>query len=72
MEEMMKMTLIELRIKGYQALVKELGQIDTIRFLQEMGWGSSDYTKERQESLKNVTRAEFWQEIEEIRKETIG
>ncbi|MEH2381870.1 MAG: hypothetical protein V7K27_23765 [Nostoc sp.] len=51
------MTLIELRTKGYQALVKELGQLDTIRFLQEMGWGSGDYTKERQESLKNVTRA---------------
>ncbi len=65
----MKMTLIELRAKGYQALVKELGQIDTIRFLQEMGWGSGDYTKERQESLKNVTRAELWQDIEEIRKE---
>jgi hypothetical protein len=70
--EMMKMTLIELRTKGYQALVKELGQLDTIRFLQEMGWGSGDYTKERQESLKNLTRAEFWQDIEEIRKETIG
>lgn len=53
------MTLIELRIKGYQALVKELGQLDTIRFLQEMGWGSDDYTKECQESLKNLTRAEF-------------
>jgi hypothetical protein len=63
------MTLIELRRKGYQALVKELGQIDTIRFLQEMGWGYDDYTKERQESLKNVTRAEFWQDIEAIRKE---
>ncbi|MBN3952172.1 MAG: hypothetical protein HWQ38_39140 [Nostoc sp. NMS7] len=66
------MTLIELRTKGYQALVKELGQLDTIRFLQEMGWGSGNYTKERQESLKNVRRAEFWQDIEEIRKETIG
>ncbi|WP_373524947.1 hypothetical protein [Nostoc sp.] len=66
------MKLIELRTKGYQALVKELGQLDTIRFLQKMGWGSGDYTKERQESLKNVTRAEFWQDIEENRKETIG
>ncbi len=63
------MTLIKLRTKGYQALVKELGQLDTIRFLQEMDWGSGDYTKERQESLKNVTRAAFWQDIQEIRKE---
>jgi hypothetical protein len=63
------MTLTELRTKGYQVLVKELGQIDTIRFLQEMGWGSGDYTKERQDNLKNVTREEFWRDIEEIRKE---
>lgn len=26
----------ELKQKGYQVLVKELGQVDTIRFLQEM------------------------------------
>lgn len=63
------MTLIELRKKGYQALVKELGEIDTIRFLQEMGWGYGDYTKERQDSLKNVTREDFWRNIEEIREE---
>jgi hypothetical protein len=65
--EITTMTLTELRNKGYQALVKELGQIDTIRFLQEMGWGSGDYTKERQKSLKNVTREEFWRDIEQIR-----
>ncbi|AFZ54699.1 MULTISPECIES: hypothetical protein [Cyanobacterium] len=59
----------ELKQKGYQVLVKELGQVDTIRFLQEMGWGNGDYTKERQDTLKNTTRAEFWCEIEEMRKE---
>ncbi len=63
------MTPIELREKGYQVLVKELGQVDTIRFLQEMGWGFGDYTKERQQSLKNVTREQFWSDIETIRKE---
>ena len=60
---------IELKQKAYQILVKELGQIGTIRFLQEMGWGNGDYTKERQDTLKNMTRAEFWQDIEQIRKE---
>ena len=63
------MKLIELKEKGYQILVKELGQVDTIRFLQEMGWGFGDYTKERQLTLKSVTRADFWRDIEEIRKE---
>ena len=60
---------IELKQKGYQALVKELGQVDTIRFLQEMGWGNGDYTRERQDTLKNITRAEFWRDIEEMREE---
>ncbi|NCQ69817.1 MAG: hypothetical protein GPJ27_11190 [Microcystis aeruginosa L111-01] len=61
------MTPIELRQKGYQALVKELGQVDAIRFLQDTGWGFGDYTQERQQTLKNVTRADFWQDIQEIR-----
>ncbi|AUC62500.1 hypothetical protein AA637_15695 (plasmid) [Cyanobacterium sp. HL-69] len=60
---------IELKQKGYQALVKELGQVDTIRFLQEMGWGNGDYTKERQDTLKNITKAEFWHDIEQMREE---
>jgi hypothetical protein len=61
------MTPIELRQKGYDALVKELGQVDAIRFLQDVGWGLGDYTQERQQSLKNVTRSDFWQDIQEIR-----
>jgi hypothetical protein len=64
---MKTMTPIELRQKGYQALVKELGQVDAIRFLQDTGWGFGDYTQERQQTLKNVTRADFWQDIQEIR-----
>lgn len=61
------MTPLELRERGYHALVSQLGQIDTIRFLQQMGWGSGDYTQERQESLANVTREEFLQSLHEIR-----
>jgi hypothetical protein len=56
----MTMTPIELRERGYQALISQLGQIDTIRFLQQMGWGSGDYTQERQELLDAVTREEFF------------
>ena len=50
------MTPTELRKKGYQALVDALGQIDTIRFLQQAGWGVGDYTKEREQRLNQVTR----------------
>ena len=58
---------IELRQKWYYVLVKELGQVDAIRFLQDVGWGFGDYTQERQQSLKNVTRSDFWQDIQDIR-----
>ena len=58
---------IELRQKGYYVLVKELGQVDAIRFLQDVGWGFGDYTQESQHSLKNVTRSDFWQDIQDIR-----
>uniref|UniRef100_B8HMT6 Uncharacterized protein n=1 Tax=Cyanothece sp. (strain PCC 7425 / ATCC 29141) TaxID=395961 RepID=B8HMT6_CYAP4 len=61
------MTPLELRERGYQALISQLGQIDTIRFLQQMGWGAGDYTQERQEQLATVTRQEFLQDLDEIR-----
>ncbi|PZV20674.1 MAG: hypothetical protein DCF21_04300 [Leptolyngbya sp.] len=61
------MTPIELRERGYQALISQLGQIDTIRFLQQMGWGSGDYTQERQELLDAVTREEFFQDLRKVR-----
>lgn len=61
------MTPIELRQKGYQALLAALGPIDAIRFLQQVGWGVGNYTVERQQSLAPVTREEFWQDIQRIR-----
>ncbi|WP_178381580.1 hypothetical protein [[Phormidium ambiguum] IAM M-71] len=62
------MTQLELREKGYQILVSHLGQSDAIRFLQQMGWGQGDYTQERGEILDSVTREEFWQDLQRIRK----
>ncbi len=61
------MTPIELRRKGYQVLVNNLGQINAIRFLQQVGWGNGDYTKERANQLSRVTREDFWQDIQRIR-----
>lgn len=61
------MTPVELRERGYQALISQLGQIDTIRFLQQMGWGSGDYTQERQELLEAITREDFLQDLQRIR-----
>ena len=61
------MTPLELREKGYQVLVSNLGQVDAIRFLQEMGWGHGDYTQERAEILDSVKREDFLQDLQRIR-----
>ncbi|ASC69766.1 hypothetical protein XM38_006950 [Halomicronema hongdechloris C2206] len=61
------MTPIELRQRGYQALVDALGVVDAIRFLQQAGWGIGNYTTERHQWLTPVTRQEFWQDVQRIR-----
>ena len=44
----------------------DISQVDAIRFLQQAGWGSGDYTKERKETLNKVTREEFWEDLRRI------
>jgi hypothetical protein len=61
------MTPVDLRKKGYEILVEHLGQVDAIRFLQQAGWGSGDYTQERKETLDKVTKEEFWKDLQRIR-----
>ncbi|HIK39759.1 hypothetical protein [Thermoleptolyngbya sp. M55_K2018_002] len=61
------MTPIELRHRGYQALVDALGVVDAILFLQQTGWGVGDYAAERQQWLSSVTREDFWKDIQQIR-----
>jgi hypothetical protein len=58
---------LKLRERGYQFLVEQLGQVKAIRFLQQLGWGSGDYTQERKERLDYVTRENFWQNLREMR-----
>jgi hypothetical protein len=63
------MTPLELREKGYQVLVENLGQADAIRFLQQAGWGKGDYTQERSGQLEATTREEFWRDLQRLRDE---
>lgn len=65
----MNISPAELRQRGYQALINQLGQIDTIHFLQQMGWGAGDYTQERQALLEAVPREEFFQDLWRIRED---
>jgi hypothetical protein len=54
---------IELRNKGYQALISKLGLIDAIRFLEIARWGSGNYPKEHNFFLGNTTRFDFGQDL---------
>ena len=50
---------VELRRKGFDALVDALGWINAVHFIQqyEQGWG--DYTKERHEILPDWSAEEI-------------
>lgn len=42
---------VELRRQGFAALVKALGWVNAVRFLQQYESGEGDYTKERSSIL---------------------
>jgi hypothetical protein len=47
------MSLEQIRIAGMEALVRELGVVGMVRFLQQFETGHGDYSKERHEWLDN-------------------
>ncbi|OGF64728.1 MAG: hypothetical protein A2Y62_14815 [Candidatus Fischerbacteria bacterium RBG_13_37_8] len=49
------MTLPEIKIKGWNALVKELGLAGATKFILLYEAGKGDYTKQRKELLKDIT-----------------
>ncbi|MHB8336550.1 MAG: hypothetical protein ACYC49_02460 [Ignavibacteriaceae bacterium] len=56
-------TLAEIRMKGWEALVKELGYSGATKFILQFETGEGDYTKERQKFLKNVSLENILTEI---------
>ena len=59
-------SLNELRRAGIEALKRELGVTDMIRFLQIFEKGEGNYTKDRKEWLEELSIDEI---VEEIKKE---
>ena len=53
------MTPEDIRQRGLDALARELGLVGMIRFLQQFGNRSGDYTAEREMLLQNVSREEI-------------
>jgi hypothetical protein len=50
-----EMTLDEIRVRGYAALLRELGPIGYVRFLQQFERGHGDYAVERHDRLDHLT-----------------
>lgn len=68
----MKTTMIpaeELHSKAIEVLCREIGVVNTIRFLTKLRPGTGDYTKERDETLGNPSIDEI---IEEIKRRRTG
>lgn len=49
------MTPIEIQQAGISVLLRELGPVGLIRFLQQYELGTGDYTKERHQWLEHLT-----------------
>jgi hypothetical protein len=59
----MQMTLDQIKSKGYAALMKELGPVGYVRFLQQFVGFKGDYTKERQAWVGNLKLDDIKQAI---------
>ena len=57
-----------LRKLGIEALAKALGPVGTVRFLQQFETGVGDYTKEREQWLKELDIKTIADEIRNRRK----
>lgn len=51
--------LEQIRQQGLKALRETLGTVGMIKFIQMYSDGTGDYTKERQEILKNLTKEDL-------------
>ena len=72
MKEEITLTQEEIRHRGLQALTKELGTVNTIRFLQQFSNGSGNYTEERHQWLDGLDMKSIVQSIMDKRAESNG
>ena len=59
----------QLRQRGLEALAKALGPVGMVRSLQQFETGSGDYTREREQWLRDISVRDV---VEEIRKQVIN
>ncbi|MGC8855571.1 MAG: hypothetical protein ACP5QU_02125 [Anaerolineae bacterium] len=61
-------TLHEIRILGFEALIRELGPAGAIRFMQQYETGKGDYSRERRQVLPRMSVKELGEKIYEERR----
>ena len=61
-------TLADVRRAGINALNKELGPVDAVRFLQQYEPGRGDYTANRHKWLGNPTVASIVEQVKRHRR----
>ena len=66
-EDVPLMGLSELRNRGLEALVRELGVANAVRFLHLHGTGSGDYTQDREKWLAGLTIEQVEEEIRRMK-----
>jgi len=57
-----------IRRKGVEALTNALGPLGMVKFIQQFGGGTGDYTQERKELLAGITMDDFKHWCEEMDK----
>ncbi len=66
-EDVRLMGLPELRSRGFEALVRELGVANAIRFLHLHRTGTGDYTQDRERWLAGLTIEQVEEEIRRMK-----
>ena len=66
-EEVRLLSLPELRKRGFEALVRELGPANALRFLHLFDAGRGDYTRDREQWLGGFTIEQVDDEIRRLK-----
>ena len=62
-------TIAEVRIRGWEALIKELGYAGATKFILLYESGEGNYAKEREEIFRDISFDEIVNEIKKKREE---
>lgn len=62
-----RMSPLEIRKKGLEALAQALSPVGMVRFLQQFGSNKGDYTEEREKLLEGITMDDVWAQVQQNR-----